>query len=236
MTPDVAPIRRAPLYEEIAERLRDLIAAQRLEPGDRLPGERELAARLGVSRTSLRQALAALRSIGLIEVRHGDGAYLMRTAEEVMETLAVEVLHVQADHPMVWEAREALEVHAARLAATRATSADLAAMHRATNAMALEIEAGEDGVEADAALHNAIVAAAHNPLLSQLYASMRDVVQRTSAASLSIPGRSPDSLRAHRAIVEAISDRDPERAASEMTSHVRGSARPFTQPQQIDLR
>lgn len=230
MSPDQPPLRRARLYEEIAERLRDLIAEQRLIPGDRLPGERALAARLGVSRTSVRQALASLRAIGLVDVRHGDGAFLMRPADEVVPTLAVEMLHVEADHPMVWEAREALEVHAARLAATRATTADLAAMHRAITAMAAEVDAGEDGNEGDAALHRAIVDAAQNPLLSQLFATLHEVVDRTSAASLSTPGRAPESLRAHRAIVEAIGDRDAERAASEMTSHLRGSARQFTIP------
>lgn len=232
--PEPPALRRPPLYEEIAERLRDMIALQRLEPGDRLPSERDLSDRLGVSRTSVRQALASLRSIGLVEVRQGDGAYLMRPAEEVVAPLAIEVLHVEADHPMVWEAREAIEVHAARLAATRSTSADLAAMHRAIATMAASLDAGEEGTEGDAALHRAIVVAAHNPLLSQLFASLHEAVDRTSAASLSIPGRPPDSLRAHRAIVEAIGDRDPERAASEMTSHLRGSARAFTHPMRVD--
>lgn len=227
---DPVPLRRAPLYEEIAERLRDLIAARRLAPGDRLPSERDLARLLGVSRTSVRQALAALRTIGLIDVRQGEGAYLMRPADEVVATLAVEVLHVEADHPMVWEAREAIEVHAARLAATRATAQDVAAMHRALATMAASIDGGGEGTEGDAALHRAIVAAAHNPLLTQLFTSLHEAVDRTSAASLSIPGRPPESLRAHRAIVEAIGDGDPDRAASEMTSHLRGSARSFTQP------
>jgi GntR family transcriptional repressor for pyruvate dehydrogenase complex len=227
---DLSPIRRAPLYEEIADRLRALISAQKLDPGDRLPSERELSSTLGVSRTSVRQALATLRSIGLIEVRHGDGAYLLRTGEEMVSSLTVAMLHSQADHSMVWEAREAIEVHAARLAAGRATSADLARMRRALDAMAAAIEAGEEGTDADAVLHRAIVAAAHNPMLDQLYEGIAEAVDRTSAASLSIPGRPPESLRAHRAIVEAIGDRDAERAASEMTSHLRGSARLFTTP------
>ena len=175
----------------------------------------------------MRQALTALRSIGLVEVRHGDGAYLIRPAEEVVEPLSIEVVHSQADHPMVWEAREAVEVHAARLAAGRATASDLAEMRAALDAMERGIAQGEDGTEADAALHRAIVAGAHNPLLSGLFDSMAEAVDRTSAASLSIPGRPPESLRAHRAIVEAIGDHDAERAASEMTSHLRGSARAF---------
>jgi len=228
---DLSPIRRAPLYEEIANRLRDLIAARQLAPGDRLPSERELANSLGVSRTSVRQALTTLRSIGMIDVRHGDGAFLVHTGEEVATSLALAMLSSEVDHAMVWETREAIEVHAARLAARRATDADLARMRAALDAMRSAIDHEDEGAQADAALHRAIVAAAHNPMLAQLYESIADAVDRTSAASLSIPGRPPESLRAHRAIVEAIGDRDPERAASEMTSHLRGSARLFTTPE-----
>jgi GntR family transcriptional regulator, transcriptional repressor for pyruvate dehydrogenase complex len=227
MSADLTPIRRSPLYEEVARRLQELIASERLEAGDRLPSERELAKQLGVSRTSVRQALASLRSLGLVEVRHGDGAYLVRPAEEVVPRLTIEMLHVEADHPMVWEAREAIEVHAARLAANRRTTADLLAMRSATEDMAAALDAGEEGNDADTALHRAIVNAAHNPLLEQLFSSMTDAVARTSAASLSMAGRPPESLRAHRAIVEAIGDRDADRAASEMTSHLRGCARAF---------
>lgn len=166
----------------------------------------------------------------MIDVRHGDGAYLVRTGEEVVTSLAVAVLNSQADHAMVWEAREAIEVHAAQLAATRASADDLARMHEALDAMAAAVEDGDDGTDADALLHRAIVAAAHNPMLTQFFEGIADAVQRTSAASLSIPGRPPESLRAHRAIVEAIGDGDAARAASEMTSHLRGSARTFTTP------
>lgn len=229
---DMAPVRRTPVYEEVAERLRDLIAEHGLGPGDRLPSERDISGALGVSRTSVRQALTALRALGLIDIRHGDGAYLLRAPDELVTTLAIEVVHVQADHPMVWEAREAVEVHAARLAASRATTSDLAAMRRALDHMDAEIDDGDDGTGGDAALHRAIVVAAHNPVLTQLFASIEEAVQRTSAASLSIPGRPPESLRAHRAIVEAIADHDPERAASEMTSHLRGSARQLAQPRE----
>lgn len=214
----------------MAERLRSLIAGQRLTAGDRLPSERELSQRLGVSRTSVRQALTALRSIGLIDVRHGDGAYLVRSADEVVPTMTLAVLNAEADHAMVWEAREALEVHGARLAASRATEDDLARMREALEAMRGAIEAGEEGTASDALLHRAIIDAAHNPMLTQLYLGIEEAINRTSAASLSIPGRPPESLRAHAAIVEAIGDRDAARSASEMTSHLRGSARAFVSP------
>jgi GntR family transcriptional repressor for pyruvate dehydrogenase complex len=230
---ELAPIRRAPLYEEVAERLRSLIVGRRLAPGDRLPSERELSQRLGVSRTSVRQGLTALRSIGLIDVRHGDGAYLVRAADEVVSPMALAMLNAEADHSMVWEAREALEVHAARLAADRATPDDQERMEIALAAMRAAVQDGEDGNAADAELHEAIVDAAHNPMLAELFRTIREAVSRTSEASLSMPGRPPESLRAHAAIVEAIGDRDGARAASEMTSHLRSCARSFAAPVQV---
>jgi GntR family transcriptional repressor for pyruvate dehydrogenase complex len=77
------------LYEEVAERLREFIDARELKPGDRLPSEREIASWLEVSRTSVRQALTALRAIGLVDMRHGGGVYVVRSAEEVIPTLAL---------------------------------------------------------------------------------------------------------------------------------------------------
>ena len=71
------PTRRQPLYERVVQRLEALIRAEELQPGDRLIAERELAARLGVSRTSVRQALTALRVRGVVEVRHGAQHHLM---------------------------------------------------------------------------------------------------------------------------------------------------------------
>jgi GntR family transcriptional regulator, transcriptional repressor for pyruvate dehydrogenase complex len=184
-----------------------------------------------VSRTSVRQALTSLRSIGLIDVRHGDGAYLVRSADEVVPSMALAMLNAEADHSMVWEAREALEVHGARLAASRATADDLVLMREALEAMRIALEAGDEGTAADAALHRAIIDGAHNPMLTQLYLGIEEAINRTSAASLSIPGRPPESLRAHAAIIEAIEDRDASRASSEMTSHLRGCARSFVSPQ-----
>src|SRR6201999_2435889 len=82
------PIERNPLYEVVAARLREFIDGENLQPGDRLLPERELAERLGVSRTSVRQALTAMRVMGLIEVRPGAGAYLQRPPADLVPTLA----------------------------------------------------------------------------------------------------------------------------------------------------
>src|SRR4029077_6206705 len=115
--PGLQRIERSPLYEVVAARLRGFIDSENLKPGDRLLPERELAELLGVSRTSVRQAVTAMRVMGLIDVRPGARAYLRRPPADLVPTLAAEVAEAEVDHPMIWEVREGVEVQAARLAA-----------------------------------------------------------------------------------------------------------------------
>lgn len=217
---DLQPIPRSPLYEQVAERLRDFIDAQRLAPGDRLMPERELAARLGVSRTSVRQALTALKVQGLVEIKHGEGVFLLRSPRDLIPSLASEIVGSEVDHPMIWEVREGIEVQAARLAARRRTDAEIAAMRDALDLMETAIAGGEDGIVEDRRFHRAIVEAAHNPLLQQLTEQLADVIDRTSEASLTLAGRPQVSLGSHRAILAAIERGDEPTAAEAMRQHV----------------
>jgi GntR family transcriptional repressor for pyruvate dehydrogenase complex len=217
---DLQPIPRSPLYEQVVERLREFIDVQRLQPGDRLMSERELAERLGVSRTSVRQALTALKVLGLVDIRHGDGVYLLRAPGDVIASFATEIVDSEIDHPMIWEVREAIEVQAARLAARRHGPEDLEAMREALAAMETSIAAGEDGIAGDRSFHHAIVVAAGNALLQQLTEQLADLIDRTSAASLTLVGRPPISLEGHRAILDAIECRDESAAADRMRRHV----------------
>ena len=117
------PMQRSRLYERLVERLLSLIHELQLTAGDRLPPERELAAGLGVSRASVRQALVVLEVQGLIEVRHGEGAILLETRPDSTVLSAVRA-HTRR-LPEIIEAREALEVKIAALAALRRTDEDL---------------------------------------------------------------------------------------------------------------
>jgi len=161
-----------PLYEQVADQLRSLIEAERLEPGDRLPGERDLALRLGVSRSSVRQGLTVLRVMGLLEIRHGNGIYLLRLASNVIPPIPLESVGNDASLPALSELREVLESHAARMAARRRTAADLAEAAHAIADMEDEIAHGEPGLEGDRRFHAALVAAAGNPLLADVPARM----------------------------------------------------------------
>src|SRR5918996_1400369 len=141
------PVLRPRLYEQVVSQIQEWIGENRLEVGDRLPPERELASRLGVSRATVSQALVAMEVVGIVSVRHGDGVILV---EPVGSTRIVNVLREHAQQlPEVIEAREALEARLAALAAVRRTEADLAVIDEALELMERDIAAGGRGVEGD---------------------------------------------------------------------------------------
>jgi GntR family transcriptional regulator, transcriptional repressor for pyruvate dehydrogenase complex len=213
------PVMRPRLYGVIVEQLCSHIADNEMVPGDRLPPERELAAKLGVSRASLSQALVALEVQGLLSVRHGDGAVLLRRP---VEEGAVKALREHADRlPDIIEAREALEVKLAGLAAERRTDAEMAAIDAAISAMEAEVEAGERGVLGDEQFHEAITAAAHSSLLAKLMQEISSLIRETRIESLSQPERPRASLEGHRRIAEAVRRQDPGEAARAMAAHIR---------------
>jgi GntR family transcriptional repressor for pyruvate dehydrogenase complex len=189
-----------------------------LKVGDRLPPERELATRLGVSRATVSQALVAMEVVGVLAVRHGEGAILVESpgASKIVAALR---RHAQR-LPEVIEAREAMETKLAALAAVRRTDEDLAAMDAALDTMERDIEAGGRGVEGDELFHAAVTAAGHSPLLATLMAEISDLIKETRIESLSQPGRPADSLVGHRRIVDAIRAQDPQAAATAMQEHV----------------
>jgi GntR family transcriptional regulator, transcriptional repressor for pyruvate dehydrogenase complex len=213
-----APLARVRLYEQVAEQISAWIGEHDLQPGDKLPAERELAARLGVSRATLSQALVALEVIGAVAVRHGDGTVV---ASSPGPSRIVEAVRAHANRlPEIIETRDALETKIASLAASRRTEADLARIEDALAGMEADIEAGGRGVEGDESFHAAVTAAAHSLLLSRLMAEIADLIRETRIESLSQPGRPRDSLAGHRAIADAIRAGDPEGAARAMHAHV----------------
>jgi GntR family transcriptional repressor for pyruvate dehydrogenase complex len=213
------PVIRPRLYEVIVEQLCAHISENKMGPGDRLPPERELGAKLGVSRASLSQALVALEVQGLLSVRHGDGATLIRRP---VEEGAVKALREHADRlPDIIEAREALEVKIAGLAAERRSDTEMAAIDAAIAAMEAEIDSGERGVAGDEQFHEAVTTAAHSPLLAKLMHEISGLVRETRIESLSQPKRPRASLEGHRRIAEAVRRQDPVEAAQAMAAHIR---------------
>lgn len=183
--------------------------------------ERELASKLGVSRTSIRQALTALRVRGIVEVRHGDGIYLMRESNDLVDALAQGLIESHAHLPAINEVREAVEPRAARLAARRRTDADVEAMRAALERMREEIAAGQPGLEGDAAFHLNLIAAAHNEVLTALYEHLTPGLSQSAQASLVRPEQPERSLREHERVLDAVVGADEEGAELAMRLHVR---------------
>ncbi|HYL08541.1 MAG TPA: FadR/GntR family transcriptional regulator [Candidatus Udaeobacter sp.] len=213
------PLERSRLYEDVGERLGEFVRTTGMAPGDRFPPERELSRSLAVSRTSVRQAFAALQALGFVDVRHGEGVFLRRT-RGFGESFS-KLIERRRRLPDVLEAREALEVKLAELAAARRSPQDTISMRVALDAMQLDIAGGGLGTEGDAGFHHAIALAARNEVLLHLIDAMAEVIHETRVESLTEPGRPPRSLLAHRRILEAIEAGHIEAAGEAMREHLR---------------
>ncbi|SDS60551.1 transcriptional regulator, GntR family [Nocardioides scoriae] len=210
-------LNRSRLYEQVAEQITTWIADNGLRAGDRIPPERELATRLGVSRATLSQALVALEVIGVVAVRHGDGTVVT----EAGSARTVEAIRAHADRlPEIIDTRDALETKLAALAATRRTPEDLERIEAALAGMAADVEAGGRGVQGDEQFHGAVTAAAHSLLLARLMEEISELIRETRLESLSQPDRPRASLAGHRAVADAIRAGDPAAAAAAMHDHV----------------
>lgn len=223
MSDALRPINRPRLYEQVVASLREFVSAEGLRAGDRLPPERELAERLGVSRASVKQAIVVLEVQGLVDVRHGGGTYLRRDTLDAEPVAELEARRRRL--PDVLEAREAMETKLAELAAERRTEADLAEIEGALAFMRAEIDAGGAGVEGDRRFHEAITAAARSSLLAEFMRMIADQIAESRTESLRQPGRPERSLAQHWRIAEAVRAQDPARAGTAMRGHVRTVSR-----------
>ncbi len=215
------PIKSTRIYEEIVRQIKAMIAEGRLKSGDRLPPERELAEKFVVSRTSVREALRALESLGLVEIRPGEGTFVREVSvESLIEPLALMVLSEREAIAELFEARRMLEPAIAGLAAARATPDEIQEMERILEEQAKEIAAGHTGLRQDAQFHAAMGAAAHNRAITRIAHAVMDLLTRSREESLNTPGRPTRSHDDHRRILSAIHRRDEDGARQAMLDHV----------------
>lgn len=209
---------RASLVDATIATLRHQIASGSWEVGDRIPPESRLAEQLNVSRGTIREAVRVLSHAGMLEVRQGDGTYVRRRIDpgECMRRIDRAGLREHL------EVRRALEVEAARLAAGRRTEADLSRLH-STLEVRREVAQAPDPdsdiplqsfVDRDLQFHLTVTDAAHNPVLSELYGLFSESIRRHIVTALRDTALPDPSHDAHLRIVDAITDRDPDRAAA----------------------
>jgi GntR family transcriptional repressor for pyruvate dehydrogenase complex len=219
--PPVEPVKSTRIYAEIVRQIKALIADGQLKSGDRLPPERDLAERFRVSRTSVREALRALESTGLVEIRAGEGAFVREVSvEALIEPLALVILHQREAITELYEARRLLEPPIAGLAARRASPEEVQELARILTDQAREVAAGRTGIAQDAAFHVALAHSTHNRAITRIVTTLMDLLTQSREESLQTPGRPERSHQDHRRILSAIEGRDAAAAERAMLDHV----------------
>lgn len=215
-----------PGYEVVAEQILKLIAELHLVPGDRMPTENELAARLGTSRTVVREAVKILSALGRVSAQKGRGLYV--ADDEGMLGPAGWggfFLPTDLDHVyMLFEFRRIQEAAAARSAATRATPAELHAIETAAEVCREGHVSGRTELfdRGDDDFHLGVAAASHNPFLLAAVREARRLQRQSSIIGLhgTVGGHAEEAVAEHAAICRAIRDGDPDAAARAAAVHI----------------
>jgi GntR family transcriptional regulator, transcriptional repressor for pyruvate dehydrogenase complex len=216
-------ISRVKLPEQVADRIQALIVADALHAGDKLPAERELAERLGVSRPVIREALQVLSVRGLAQIKPGCGTYVQEPSAQ--GTAAHLELYFQLKHcPNAlrdfFEVRQLLEVESAGLAAERATPGDLAVLQNSIYKMAEHLDSLVEFIQADLDFHMLLASAAHNDYIHLLLGSISGLWSQAISLSAGAPGALPAGLAHHREIMQCVARGDAPGAREAMTSHM----------------
>lgn len=222
------PIQTKTASSEISDQIKEMILQGQLQPGDRLPSERELAEKFKVSRTTVREALRSLAAIGIISIRQGDGSFVEHfKLEDVLEPLSV-LFHIEGDESGLEafsEVREILEVEMVALAAKRADKEDLDVIERSVGAMVDEVKNGGIGDLADADFHVALANASKNPVLIRLMNTIADLMKYTYQSKRKRLFLDQEILeeiyRSHHAVAQAVREKNPEKSRIKMREHLR---------------
>jgi GntR family transcriptional repressor for pyruvate dehydrogenase complex len=212
---------RNALSEDIVSKLLALLKEKKLQPGDRLPPERELAERLQVSRPSLREALRALSIMHVVETRQGSGTYISSLEpKRLLEHLDFVFALADSTYLSLFEARKVVEVGICGLAAQRISDADIARLEGCLEKSQLGMSNADLYFQADVELHEIITEAASSPILSRIVASISHLSLASRQRTVVLPGIAQQVIEDHRAIIQALKLRDPEAARQAMYQHL----------------
>ncbi len=221
----LAPVR---LTEQIATRIEELILGDQLRPGDKLPSERELASSFGVSRPVIRESIKLLEERGLLAPRNGRGAFVTDPGyRTVASSLSVAVRMRDCSSDDLYEARWCTESFTARLAAERATEADIARMEAAVQLMDDHLDDLKEFMVGDIEFHEALAAATHNPLFVVMTRPLVEMIQEMGHKGFAY-GHVRERHENHRLILEAIKRSDAVGAEEFMHRHLNLSKEAFS--------
>jgi len=222
------PVSRKTLGEQVAVQLSDQIERGQWKPGEKLPSEAELCAALNIGRSTLREALKSLAFVGMVQMRPGEGTYVVEEKRRLVDRIfAGGLLRSQKELRDVGLARQVIEAETAALAALHATPEDLERLEALLNEMQLSLGGqGRPYVDLDVEFHLEIAKCSENQMLHELLKPIRGVLEEWIGKSQRLPGIREDAQRHHAKIFAAIKQRDSEKARHAMRTHLQtcGSA------------
>jgi GntR family transcriptional repressor for pyruvate dehydrogenase complex len=222
-TKHLEPLGRGSLVDDIIERLTSLIIEGGLRPGDQLFTERELMTRLGVGRSSLREAIKTLSALGILDIRHGTGTFISSGGTSMLtRPLKWGLFLTRTSVRDVIDARASMEISMARWAAERATDDEIKDI--ADLLQRLEENEGDaiKYVQYDLAFHMAIAKASHNELFLSILTMLQHILRVWMETTFAERSSSNNSMQLHRQIFAAIQARDPVAAGEAMAIHTTG--------------
>lgn len=218
--PEFEVVRRNRLYEEVAKQIERLIL-KKLQPGDKLPSERDLAEMLRVSRGSIRDAIRSLELLGLVEARQGTGTIVRETSTETLANPFANALKRRKELVSeLLDFRKMLEPPLAARAATHASSEELIEMDEILQRQEKKQKQGDAAVAEDSEFHYSVALASDNSVVLKVIDILMDLLRDTRARSLQVEGRPQKSLSGHRRILAAIKRHDAEAAKDAMRRHL----------------
>ncbi len=210
------------LYHQVIENIRKLVLEGKLKSGEKLPSERDLAEMYGVSRVPVREALKTLEFLGIVQSVRGDGVYIQNIqAKDLLEN--VEFAMQDNENELLselFEARSAVEVKAAQLAALRRTDQELEEMLEAVLDMERDLLLKRDPSMSSYKFHLAIVKASHNRVLYRIHDNLSDMLKLSRKKSLGVKGHSEIALDFHKQLLKKIRDKNAEAAGNLMADHL----------------
>ena len=217
---DFEAVRRNKVYEEVARQIERLIL-KKLQPGDKLPSERELAETLGVSRSSIRDAIRSLELMGMVEPRQGAGTIVREiSSDSLVNPLANAIRRKDELIGELLDFRLMLEPPLAARAATRVSADEIAEMEEILQRQSDKHSRGEAAVAEDSEFHYAIALASGNSVVLKVLDILMDLLRDTRERSLQVEGRLQRSLAGHRRILAALKRHDAEAAKAAMRRHI----------------
>ena len=209
------------LSDSVSEDILAMITIEkRFGPGDKIPNENELSEELGVSRTTLREAIRILATNGVVEIKRGCGTFVSEHMTDISMEALKPLSEAKMDARDLYEIRLIFEPEAAFLAATRATDTEMKRILNFGSQVEEKIKKGEDRTEVEQGFHNAIARATHNEFMNQLMPVIYRAIDKGVILSNQKELAVQDTLPDHRMIMEFLEARNAQGAKSAMKIHI----------------